>query len=90
MPDYSRHQKKIIERYYDHLDGIMLDKLSHLVGELYLAADEKARNRLWDRVAAAMENLKIKESIAAHILSKRSPEILAEHLKDWAARQPRR
>ena len=83
MPDFTPHQKKIIDRYYDHRDHIMLDKLSQLVSELYLADSEKKRDLLWKRVAAAMKNLKIDETLSAHILDKRSPEILAANLKDW-------
>lgn len=89
MPEHTPHQKKIINRYYEKLDAIMLDKLSQLVGELYLA-DENSRDRLWGRVAAALKNLKIKESTAAHILSKRSPELLADHLNDWMRPSPGR
>jgi hypothetical protein len=88
MPDYTRHQQKIIERYYDNRDAIMLQKLSELVTELYLADTDAQRDRLWERVAAAMKNLKVKESIAAHILAKRQPEILASHVKDWLAGSP--
>ncbi len=89
MTDYTPHQKRIIERYYDHRDSIMLERLSNLVGELYLATDEKARDRLWSRVAAALKNLKVPETIAAHILNKRSPEVLADHVKDWMQKGPR-
>jgi hypothetical protein len=89
MPDYTPNQKKIIDRYYNNRDAIMLEKLSNLVGELYLAADDRARERLWKRVAAAMKNLKVKESIADHILAQRSPEVLAGHVKDWMQQLPR-
>jgi hypothetical protein len=83
MPDFTPHQKKIVDRYYDHRDQIMLDKLSQLVSELYLADSDKRRDLLWKRVAAAMKNLKIDESLSTHILNKRNPEILATNLKDW-------
>jgi hypothetical protein len=83
MPDFTPHQKKIVDRYYENRDHIMLDKLSQLASELYLAESDKKRDQLWQRVAAAMKNLKIDESLRAHILEKRSPEILAENLKDW-------
>jgi len=83
MTEYSPHQKKIIERYYENRDAIMLDRLSELVTELYLAETDKQRQRLWDRVATAMANLKVKESIAAHILKTRSTEVLAANLQDW-------
>ncbi len=83
MAEHTRHQKKIIERYYDQRDTIMLGKLSELVTELYLADGDKQLDRLWDRVDKAMKNLNIKESTAAHILRQRSPEVLAAHVKDW-------
>lgn len=84
MRDYTRHQKKIIERYYDNRDSIMIGKLSELVTELYLADSDAKRDRLWKRVETAMKNLKIKEATAAHILQKRSVEVLAKHVKDWS------
>ncbi|HVP11220.1 MAG TPA: hypothetical protein VMV94_08565 [Phycisphaerae bacterium] len=83
MPDFTPHQKKIIDRYYEHRDQIMLDKLSQLVSELYLADSDKKRDQLWKRVATALKNLKIDESLRAHILQKRSPEVLAANLRDW-------
>lgn len=83
MREHTPHQKKIIERYYEQRDAIMLTKLSELVTELYLAETDKKRDRLWDRVATAMSNLKIKPRIAEHILATRKPEVLASHLKDW-------
>lgn len=83
MAEYSPNQKKIISRYYDHREAIMLEKLSELVSELYLAETDKQRERLWTRAAAAMKNLGVKPSIVAHLLEKRSPEILAANLQDW-------
>ncbi len=88
MAEYTRNQKKIIERYYDQRDTIMLGKLSELVTELYLADGESQLDKLWDRAGKAMKNLKIKESISAHILQQRSPEVLAKHVKDWMDRPP--
>ena len=32
--EYNKHQQKIIERYYDNLDAIMLGKLQELVTDL--------------------------------------------------------
>ncbi len=83
MPDLSRHQRKIVERYYDHRDTIMLGKLQELVTELYLTDTEKKQARLWKRVDAAMTNLKVKPELRAHILSRRDPELLAGHIRDW-------
>lgn len=46
--DYSRHQRKIIDRYYDNLDTITLTKLQELVSNLFLAEGKKAET-LWKR-----------------------------------------
>lgn len=83
MTDYTRHQKKIIDRYYENKEGIMLTKLSELVGELYLTTDEKKLERLWERVGLAMKNLKVKPELAQRILERRDAKVLAGHLKDW-------
>ncbi len=83
MPDFTPHQKKIIDRYYDNRDSIMLTKLSELVTELYLAETDKKRDQLWKRVETAMTNLKIKPALAAKILADRKPDQLAGHIKEW-------
>ena len=85
MPDFTRHQKKIIDRYYDQRDTIMLTKLSELVTELYLAETDKKRDQLWGRVEKAMTNLKVKPATAARILDQRKPEVLASYVKEWLA-----
>lgn len=83
LTDYTRHQKKIIERYYDHRDEIMLARLQEIVTELYLASMEKKQAQLWSRAEKAMAQLKVPPKIAEHILAQRKPEILAQNLKTW-------
>lgn len=90
MADHTPHQKKIIDRYYEHRDGIMLQKLAELVTELYLAETEKKRERLWQRVDAAMKNLKVSDAAARRILEKRDAALLASHLKDWQGQSDKR
>jgi hypothetical protein len=63
----------------------MLQKLSELVSELFLAETEKKRSRLWDRVHKAMTNLKIPPSIIGHIMEKQDIQILAQNLQEWQA-----
>ena len=83
MREYSEFQKKVIGRYYDNRGTIMLGKLGDIVTELYLADTDRKRDRLWERVEKAMTALKIQPSIAKHILTKRTPEVLALNLKEW-------
>lgn len=83
MRDYSAHQKKIIDRYYDQRDGIMLNKLGELVTDLALAETDKKRDQLWERARKAFSNLKVPPRLAEHILTTRDTEVLAQNLRDW-------
>ena len=83
MPDYTRHQKKIIERYYDRRDEIMLAKLQEIVTDLYLAESDAKRDQLWKRAEKAMKGLKVTDRIAQHILTEAKPEILAKNVRQW-------
>src|SRR3990170_1129728 len=83
MPDYTRHQKKIIERYYDRRDEIMLAKLQEIVTELYLAETDAKRDQLWKRAEKAMKALKTPHSVVKHILAQAKPEVLAKNVRQW-------
>ena len=83
MADYSSHQKKIIDRYYDHRDEIMLSKLEETVTELFLADSDKKRDRLWKKVDKAMTQLKVPPIIRKHIITGRDIEVLARNIRDW-------
>ena len=83
--EYSQYQHGLISQYYRNLDAIMLQKLSELVTDLYLADSPKRIDALWDRAHKSMEKLKIPPAIIAHIMQKRSVEILAKNLQDWLA-----
>lgn len=86
----SKYQKNVISNYYSNLDTIMLNKLSELVTELYLADSDTKRKRLWSRVHKAMLNLKIPPAIIGHIMQKKDVEILAKNLNDWQKRTKKR
>jgi hypothetical protein len=79
----SNYQQKVISRYYENLDTIMLGKLQEMVTDLYLADSETKKKRLWDRVDKAMQKLKVKPNIYEHILLKKDVTILAKNLEDW-------
>lgn len=83
MPDYTPYQKKLIERYYDNRDDIMLTKLAEIVSDLMLADTEAKARRLWSRADAAMKALKVPDSTRQHILAQKKPDLLARHLRDW-------
>ena len=81
--EYSQYQKSVISGYYGNLDTIMLQKLSELVTELYLADTKAKKDRLWQRAEKAMVKLKIPPAIIDHIMEKQDVEILAKNLQDW-------
>jgi hypothetical protein len=85
MPEYSNYQRDVISRYYKNLDTLMLQKLSELVTDLYLAETPAKADKLWQRTHKAMQNLKIPPAIINHIMQKKSVEILAKNLQDWLA-----
>jgi hypothetical protein len=89
VAEHSNYQKKVIQRYYDNIDTIALQKLGELVSELYMETSEKKAEKLWQRVAASMSALKIPDKIAQHILSSQDVEILARNLQDWLRGVPK-
>ncbi len=74
------HQQRIIRNYYEHKDEIMLQRLGELVTDLYLAEGKK-RARLWDRVRAALKNLKIPDPQVEHLVQSDNPTLVANLLK---------
>ena len=85
LEDYSKHQQKIIKRYYNNIEQISAQRLAELVTELYLAETDAKRAKLWERVEKCMGQLKVAPKIAAHIMQKKDVKVLAENLKDWLA-----
>lgn len=85
MADRTTHQKKIIERYYDQRDNIMLTRLQEHVTDLFLADSDRKRDALWKRVEKALKNLKVKPPQIAQLINPRTrnPETLARHIRDW-------
>lgn len=81
MADHSPYQKKIINRYYQNFDAIKFQRLSELVGEIYLA-EGKSRDRLWKQVGEALAKLEFPASRIEHLLKQRDPSLLAGVLKE--------
>ena len=86
MSERSRHQVRIIGRYYENLDQIKLGKLQEIVTELFLAETQRKKDQLWKRAAKALAVLKIPQSIADHVIGSRDPELLARHVRQWLAK----
>jgi hypothetical protein len=81
--EYSSQQRKIINRYYDNIDTILITRLTEISTEMILAmGDPKKLDRLWKRAAQALEKIKAedgKEDPAIHqILVTQDVEALAK------------
>ena len=60
--EFSSTQRKIINRYYDHIDTIILTRLGEIATELVLAGDDaKKLDRLWNRVEKALDKARSKD-----------------------------
>jgi acetylornithine deacetylase/succinyl-diaminopimelate desuccinylase-like protein len=81
MENYTRYQQGIIKRYYEHADGIALQRLSELVGELYLAEGKK-KAKAWEAVAAAMQKLGVPQTRIDHVVAQGKPELVAGVVKE--------
>jgi len=84
--DYSAHQHKIIQRYYDNLDAIGLQRLAELVGELYLAEGKK-KQKAWEKAAAAMQKIGVPQWRIDHLLKERKPALMADLVKELEAKK---
>ena len=79
--DYSRFQKKVIQRYYDNRPQVDEQRLAELVAELYLAIDKK-KPKLWETAREIMLRLGTPQSRVDHVMKTADPVILAEVVKD--------
>ena len=86
MENFTKHQQGIIKRYYQNIDQITWQKLSDLVGDLYLAEGKK-RDKLWQTAAKHMEKLEVPKDRIANIVEKKDPELLARLVKELMGKE---
>lgn len=79
--NYSPYQQKIIKRYYNNLDGIALQRLAELVGEMYLCEGKKLQ-KAWEGAEKAMKNLELPASRIEHLMKQKNPALLADLVKE--------
>ncbi len=81
MPEKrSAYQQQVIRNYYRNRDTIAVQRLGELVTDLYLA-EGAARERLWQRVAASLQNLEVPQQQIDHILKSNDPALLARQVE---------
>lgn len=76
--EYSSQQRKIINRYYDNIDTIVITRLGEIVTEMALAAgDDKTLARLWKRAEQALLKAKVESPDIARVIEAQDVEGLA-------------
>lgn len=80
-PNLSAAQQRIVNRYYENLDAITLNRLQELVSELYLA-DDRASGRVWKRIEAALAKSPAKSTAVGRVLESRDVEAFARLVQD--------
>jgi len=68
---YTPHQRKIINRYYEHADTRTLQKLAELVSDLYVCDTEKKADRLWASAEKSLTQAKLKPERIKRIIGSR-------------------
>jgi len=84
---HSSYQDRIVRNYYQNLDALMIQRLGELVTDLYLAEGE-AKVRLWKRVGATLEKLKIPKAQIQHLLQSDNPTLVANLLQELLDKSP--
>ncbi len=86
--DLTRHQEKIVQRYYEHQETIRVEKLSDLVAELWLCEDEAKATKLWGRAQVALMKAGANPQAVANAVNKRDVTMLATLVQRLDAGQP--
>jgi hypothetical protein len=86
MAKRSSYQDRAIRNYYQNRDALMVQKLGELVTDLYLA-EGKARARLWERIKAAMENIKVPATRIEHLMQSDNPTLVANLVQELLEKQ---
>ena len=81
MDNFSAHQQKIIKRYYNNLDTILLQKLAETVTDLYLAEGKKVE-KLWKSAVGAMQKLEVPQQRIDLLVKSQNLEQLAKLVKE--------
>ena len=81
--EFSSSQRKIIHRYYDNIDNIVITRLGEITTDMVLASgDTKKLDRLWKRAEQALVKVKTsdgeKDPMIEKILSSRDLEALGK------------
>jgi len=82
MSDYTPYQRRVINRYYENRNQIMVQKLGEIVSEIYVADSEKKKKSLWARAAKALANVGVPQSRIDHVVGREDPGLLVKLIEE--------
>ena len=83
--DLSKHQEKIVQRYYEHQETIRAERLSDMVAELWLCEDTGAATKLWGKAQVALMKAGCNPTQVASVVGKRDVAGLAALVQQFDA-----
>jgi hypothetical protein len=86
MADYTKYQRKLIQRYYDNRDDIALQRVQELITELYLSEGKK-RTKHWESLALHLGKLGVRPDVIAHLRKEDKPELVASLVEKLMAKK---
>ncbi|MCC7409384.1 MAG: hypothetical protein IT442_15075 [Phycisphaeraceae bacterium] len=86
--DFTPHQRKIVDRYYEHRDTLTMQKLGELVSDLYVTTSAGATAKLWKSVKTALANTPADPARVTKILATGDITALAQLVNELAAAKP--
>jgi hypothetical protein len=85
LAERTKYQEKVIKNYYRNQDAILMQRLTEMVSNLYLA-EGKSRARLWKNAAGVLEKLKVPATRVEHLLKSDDPALLARLVEELLAK----
>jgi hypothetical protein len=76
--DFSRYQRGIVNRYYEHKDTIHATKLGEIVGDIAIETDPKKLDRLWKSVGEYLAKCGVDPATVSAIVPPRNLKLLGE------------
>ena len=84
MAEYSKYQKKVIQRFYDNRESGDEQRLAELVTNIYLSEGKK-REKLWVQAEETMLRLEVPKKRVEHLVKSQDPVLIAEVVKELEA-----
>jgi hypothetical protein len=85
MAEFTKHQQKVIKNYYEHREGIALQRVQEIVTELYLSTGKK-RQKQWESLRLHLPKLGVKPDVIEHMIREDKPELVAKLVEKLMAR----